>query len=183
MAAWRQWAVKAGVALGLAIVLGIGLPIVLLGIHGSDDGFRGVGRVVRQTLPAVVLVTTSSLYVSTLCSSGIRAMVFALPAIVGTLLLFLSVYGPVSVAVYRRLVTWGGRPSREVFLSYLTAQRVAVLVLGASLVMLLLCYALDNHRTADRHIRRILSQAAGIAGLLALGVCALVGITIYYLWP
>jgi hypothetical protein len=182
MAAWRQWAMKAGITLALAIVLGIGLPTVLLGIHGSGDGFRGAGRVVRETLPVVIVLTTSSLYVSSLCSSGIRAMVFSLPAPVGTLFLFLSVYVPVNDVVYRRLMERDARPSREIFLSYVTAQRAAVLLLAASLVALLLRYGLDNHRTGDRQFKRILTQAAGIAGLLTLGVCLLTGVTILFFW-
>lgn len=180
MATWRQWVVKAGTTLGLAVVLGMGLPMVLMAIHGLDEGFRGATRVVRETLPAVVLLTASSLYVSSLCTSGIRAMILSLPAIVGTLFLFLTVSLAVDRAVFLAFTSRGARVSRGLFVAHAASQRTVMLLLAAGLVALLLRYALINHRSAERNSSRILRQVAGIAGLLTFGVLLLAGVTIFY---
>lgn len=71
IAAWRQFAVKTAVALGLSLVLCYSLPLALS---------RGDFPLKHHAL-AVMLLTLGSLAVSSRCSSGLQAIVLAGPAI------------------------------------------------------------------------------------------------------
>ena len=77
-AAWRQWAVKAGVAIGLALLLGGALPVVLNLIHigGLDSRATDIGR---GTMVVVVLITVSSLYVASRLRNGIKPVTSGRP--------------------------------------------------------------------------------------------------------
>jgi len=65
-----QWLIKTGVALGITLVIGIGLPKLLTQLPSL--------AVVRQDLGwgvvcAAVLVTVSGVYASSLCRTSVRA--------------------------------------------------------------------------------------------------------------
>lgn len=85
IAAWKQWVVKAGVALTLAVLLTFGLPLLLTrdGL-GMSPWFAGM----------VVFLTAGSLYVSSLSDSGAKAFVVSIPVmLVVTLLVFRLAFG------------------------------------------------------------------------------------------
>ena len=136
VAAWQQWMVKAGVTLGLALLLAIGLPM-LFAIDGPQLNPVYIG--------IVVVLATGSLYVSSLCSSGLRTLTVSGPAI---LLVFLPL---------GRFI----RPYGYVLMSPMDA-----LVL-AGLLVLSLRFAFENHRSAERNLRRVgwqvLVMATGLA--------------------
>ena len=90
VAAWQQWLVKAGTVLALAFAFGIGLPALLIYIDPSASEFRDAVTVWRQTTILIVLLTTGSLYVSSLSTSGLRALVVSFPAIFVTAVLVTS---------------------------------------------------------------------------------------------
>jgi hypothetical protein len=139
VAAWQQWLVKAGVAIGLATLLGSGLPIVL-GFDGNpfDPSYLG----------AIVTVVIASLYVSTLCSSGLRT---------------LTVSGPAILVVFLPLGRLIGSIDADLRSPY------GVLVL-AGLLLLALRFAFENHRSAERDLKRVGRQLLVMAAvpLLAL---------------
>jgi hypothetical protein len=70
LAAWKQWAIKLGIALCLALLLALGLPALLapeaLGIPAWIVG-------------AVIFLTAGSLYVSSLCDGAVWAFTIAAP--------------------------------------------------------------------------------------------------------
>jgi hypothetical protein len=137
VAAWQQWIVKAGVTLGLALLLAIGLPM-LLAIDGPQLNPVYAGL--------IVVLVTASLYVSSLCSSGLRT---------------LTVSGPAILLVFFPLGRFG-RPADTLLMSSFEG------LLLASLLVLALRFAFENHRSAERNFKRVGLQLLGMAAVLAL---------------
>ena len=86
VAAWQQWIVKVGTALTLGLVFGVGVPILLNSVSPGSDHVDA-GALWRQNAKIVVLLTALSLYVSSLSTSGVRAMVAAFPMAIAVLAL------------------------------------------------------------------------------------------------
>ena len=137
VAAWQQWIVKAGVTLGLALVLAIGVPL-LFAIDGPlfNPGLIGV----------LVVLVTASLYVSSLCSSGLRTLTVSGPAI-------LLVFFPLGRFI---------RPSAALGIWSFEG------LLLAGLLLLALLFAFENHRSAERNFKRVGRQVLVLATVLAL---------------
>jgi hypothetical protein len=143
MAAWRQWFVKAGTALGLAAVLSLGLPVLLGGGGVAFNAwYSGV----------IVFLTAGSLYVSSLCRSGLRALIVS-----AALLLAASMIVP-------RIAPADARPAAALFG-----------VPAAAVVILMLWFAFENHRLAGQSTVRVVRQAMWIGGCLGVGA-AVVGL-------
>ena len=138
MDSWKQWVVKAGTALGLALLLAVGLP--LISSHEPASLQNSLGWYVC----AIVMVTTASLYVSSLSSSGIRALLVAVPV---SFLLIAST-------------------------AYLTGRRTPLsplpVLLFAGVVTVALYLAWLNHRSSERSAGRLGLQVGVMAGCLAL---------------
>lgn len=147
VASWKQWTIKTGVVFGLVFLLGILLPAIVMGM--------AVFRHPRASLQFggfILLVTTISLYVSSLSTSGVRAMVLTLPATVG----FVSFFH-----VARTRIT--PLVSQDAGLG-------AVVVLFAGFIALALRYAYVNHRSVERSARRALTQTATLAAYLVIAL-------------
>src|SRR5205823_4420635 len=86
----------------------------------------------------VVLLTTSSLYISSVCHSSFRALLLSLPTL-GLPLALLSV-----------------RPS----------SRLLALLVATGFVALLFRFALVNHRLADQSLQRVGTQLLTIVALV-----------------
>ena len=83
IAARTQWAVKVATTLSLALVLGVGVPVLVSFLFSYSEGPTGWHpRRVKETLAAAVLLTSCSLYVSSLSSSAVRAMVNSIPVVI-----------------------------------------------------------------------------------------------------
>jgi hypothetical protein len=177
MPMWKQWAVKVGVVLGLAVVLGAGLPWLVDRVSLSQET-RPFGFYAAFGVAGIVgLLTTCSLYISSLCSSGVRAMVLSFPAMLGAV-------------VFLRTVTWAwlgvsqmiGLSSVGLLRGYVprdAAARAAaalLVVLGTALIVLLLGLAYRNHCSADRNAARVIRQAILIAAFLTAGVVLLMNV-------
>jgi len=137
VAAWQQWIVKAAVTLGLAMLLAIGLPM-LFAIDGPQLNPVYVG--------VIVVLVTASLYVSSLCSSGLRTLTVSGPAI-------LLVFFPLGRFI---------RPFDALVMSSFEG------LLLAGLLVLALRFAFENHRSAERNFRRVGRQVLLMATGLAL---------------
>jgi len=87
MAAWKQWSVKAGTVLVLAAVLSFAIPALLA--SGSVSFNPGHAA-------AILFLAAGSLYVSSLCRSGLRALIVS-----GSLTLALALASQYFFAVYR----------------------------------------------------------------------------------
>lgn len=152
MAMAKQWAVKSGVVVGLAVLLAIGLPILLgyIGLPAEDL------RINPWYLGMVVIVAAGSLYVSSLCSSGLRALLMSPPVFLAVLVLF-NVLGP-AIQFYAP----------------------PMLGLATVFVVLVLRFGLVNHRSSERGAARIWRQVIWMAGSLALGVVIFAGAVSYF---
>jgi hypothetical protein len=165
MATWRQWVVKAAMALALAVTLGIGWPDLLAYLHPSADDFHGNA----WSAGAVIALTAGSLYVSSLCTSGVKALLLSLPgsALVVGLLVFLT-----SVSQAQAVV-----PDHH------AAEQLTIwLSLGLALgfLAMLLWFAMRNHRSAEHGISRVWRQAIWMAGYLLMGVSVVSSVLAFY---
>jgi ABC-type transport system involved in multi-copper enzyme maturation permease subunit len=152
-AGWKQWIVKVGVVFGLVFVLGILLPGIAFGPHVLRDT-----RAWMTFAAFITLVTTISVYVSSLSTSGVRAMVMTLPVTLGVVWLFnfltwlasrvLTVQGPRTVPMWR-------------------TDTVAGAAVFTGFVALALWYAYLNHRSAEFRLQRVLLQSGTLAGYVA----------------
>lgn len=160
MAARTQWLIKAGTAIGVAVLLAVAVPATLIDIAGR------LSLVLRGELPGaptaaliVAGVTTCGLFVSSLSSSGIRAIMLAFPFLLGAAWLF----GSIVQAMTRSGLDLGQR----VF-GARVEQWMAVLA-GAIFMALLLSFAAANHRSSERGLPRMAWQI----GCAAAALCAI----------
>jgi hypothetical protein len=137
MAAWRQWIVKAGTALGLAALLSFALPVLLGGGGVFFNAWYG---------GVILFLTAGSLYVSSLCRSGLRALIVSAALMLAASTIQLRI----TASYTRPVVPLFGVPA-------------------AAVVILMLWFAFDNHRLAGHSAVRISRQVLWIAGVLAAG--------------
>jgi hypothetical protein len=168
MSVSRQWALKVGVALSLTALLALGLPALLAYLGPAPDlrwDFRAAYSARPETVVPIVLLTIGSLYVSSLSSSGLRAVLVSLAAAVAVMffLRFLLVSTDVLRAALPRVVRQPDLPVLNV-LTWLP---------GATIVGLILRFALVNHRFADRPASRIATQVVVLGGCLTMAVIVL----------
>jgi hypothetical protein len=138
MAAWQQWVVKVSTALGLAAVVSFGVPILLAGGHVGFSAWHA---------GFILALVAGSLYVSSLCDSGLRALTVSGPLVLSLSLLTMRLMGMLN-----------GPPS------------ALVAVPIAAVIVLTLWFAFENHRLARQGAGRVVQQAAWIVGCLAIGI-------------
>jgi hypothetical protein len=171
VAAGTQWRVKAGVAIALALVLGVGLPALMAWIWNIPGGFR----VWPSAVITLVLLTSVSLYVSSLTTTGIRALLISVAVCAAGMILVSYLV----VLAERLLRGWGMR--RPLAAWWYSSEWVwfAGMSLAAGLIsLLLLNFASMNHGSAERPRVQLRGQVGWIAatavvfavGLALLGV-------------
>ncbi|HKV98172.1 MAG TPA: class A beta-lactamase [Vicinamibacterales bacterium] len=187
MATWKQWLVKTTAVVALSILIGL-VPLVLLLLQGSD---RHIIWLLKSVLPLsqapfiVAGLAIATLYVSSLSSSGVRAVINSILvlAVLGALLPLFTVAetriwtgtggfrgGPLQIAmesVVDRLAP-GGLSQRTSSL-LLSLRNGLALIASLGLALAVVRFALLNHRSAERGARRVVRQAA----TLFLGVLVL----------
>ena len=153
----QQWAVKAGVVLVLALVLGVILPwFVFAPPQLSRASFWPL-------LASIALLTTWSLYISSWCRSGIIALALLLPASAAAMLLARSIdWLVIALLSPRRAVAAYGALTQP------SAVFTLWVIAGTPLAVLLLWFAARNHWTSERKPKTIAVQVAGLAGCLLL---------------
>lgn len=163
LAAWKQWVVKAACAISLALLLGVALPWMLasiLPLGGPGAGGRDQLFNLKVAAPLIVAVTSGSLFVSSLSTTGLGAMVVSVAGFLGVATLFSAVAYTLDRAF--PALFWGGGP----FLSRSARGQVALtLIAGVTAVALWLAFR--NHRTADRSWRSTARQVACLLALIA----------------
>jgi hypothetical protein len=172
MPARAQWMVKAGTAVGVAALFGLGVPALLSSLTRSEVqplSTAGVGL-------SLILLTVVSLYVSSLCASGVRALMWSLPVGFGVMLAFVS--SRVSVRLgfdpfffLNYSYSWGlpGFVTLGTRLHLLlTLLIVLAVAMYAGALGLLLRFARANHTSSERSPRRIVNQMARLGAYLAL---------------
>ena len=164
MATAKQWAVKAGVALGLTLSLAVGLPFLLASLSPTAGGLR----VNFSFVGTLFILTVGSLYVSSLCTSGVKALLLSLP---GSALIF----GLVS------FFTWVSQAQAVVRVRH-AAELSMWLSLGLAVgfLAMLLWFAMRNHRSGERGVSRVWPQAIWMAGYLLMGVSVVFSVLAFY---
>jgi len=124
VAAWKQWAVKVAVIAALSVIVTVVLPVLLF-----DERTRALlFRLEPGIAVGVMVLATGSLYISSLCANGLRALVISVAAVFTTVLV-VSLASDVSpIAAFLQ-------------------QQYASTTLGAVASMLFTWRALANHRT------------------------------------
>jgi len=182
IAAWKQWAVKLAVILGLAAALAIVLP-GLASLFGPNDIVRVPVRV--WTVAALVL-TSASLYVSSLNNSGVRAMAFSVPTIFLAFTAFNLVRATVSRLTDLAFGTGADvlrRLPRGTWTAWATTNEYLWSVLAVGLAALFVAFAFANHRSVERSAARIWPQAAWLATFLMFGIAVSNVVRLFYFTP
>jgi hypothetical protein len=168
MAVAKQWVVKVGVVFASAIVLAIGLPLMLLTLGGSIN----VRPFMEWQTPLilVMLLASGSLYISSLCRSGLWALVMSLPAFVGSALFVQLSLGWLAEVSFAAVTSLTGKPIPRfrAFFSY--PPRALSYLLIAGVIALALRFAFINHCSADRPAKRVWAQAILMATFVAAGI-------------
>src|SRR5438445_4674956 len=155
--ALQQWIVKVGVTLGLALLLGVGLPLLLIQVT-PHEAFRAI-RMSGDLAVLIVLVTASSLYLSSLSSSGVQAMAWSVPIGMAVVLFIqtgsvalrwvtLQLAGPFMADIVTGAVAPVGVDPPDV---------VRFVARGSLLTLapLLLWFGFVNHTASEQSVRRI----------------------------
>jgi hypothetical protein len=151
---WQQWAVKVGTVFGLAILLAIGVPMLLAYLLWTIE-LPNVGQMVVLAM----VTTAASLFVSSLCATGVRAAMASLAGIPLVLWLAVSLVFWLSPAPLDHAF-WRGREGPW-------------LALASIVVLLLVAFAFVNHRPDPPVASRIWRQTVSLAALIGVGLFAI----------
>jgi hypothetical protein len=185
MSARTQWMVKAGTAVGVTVVLGLGLPALLSSLTRPAVTAAGVQPAGAGL--SLILLTVVSLYVSSLCASGLRALMWSLSVAVGLLLAFVTSrvnFRPGFDPFFYFNYSWGQSAfltldTRLILLLLLLI--VLSLVLYAGALGLLLRFARANHTSSERGPGRIGNQMVRLGAFLALVMSLWFGVSQIFL--
>jgi hypothetical protein len=168
MASSIQWLVKIGVALALTTVLAIGLPLAMgtLAHRGPLPSSPFFLSPVVDV--AVLFVTVGSLYVSSVATSGVKAVMAAV-FVAALAMPLVSITGSVLALAVRIGVRAVRRQPGVVVANHAHGQvwlsaTAAALFFGFCALLLVLGGA--NHRSSLRGARRTLRQATVLAAYL-----------------
>ena len=172
-AARTQWTVKAVTTLSLALVLGVGVPILVSLLFSYSEGLPWRPRRVKETLAVAVLLTSCGLYVSSLSASAVKAMVNSIPVVIaGTV--FKTIVGATVMAIGHRYIAGPFGEHRivnaELMRSFQTDSAAFYTWLAVPIAGLFLWFAFTNHRSTERRAARAALQ---VAALVITAVCGL----------
>ena len=166
----------------LALLLGVGLPVLLIQLT-PHDGFRAI-RMSADLTVLIVLLTASSVYISSLSSSGVRAMVLSLP--IGMAVAYfvqmvsralrwvtLQLAGPLMADIVTGAIAPSSVDPADVVI-------FAARAFSLTLAPLLLWFGFVNHTSPERTVRRIFQQVASIAFLITTGIVLVAGVLAFY---
>ena len=174
MAGWKQWVLKTAVAVGVALTMTLGLPALLLSISASQE--MGLGPLASALIGwAVIPVVVTSLYVSSVSSNGLRALLIAVPAVL-VMVAFTIVYA----ARWYWWLSQGWGPRSWMYgqpgifgvsgLLSMALLDVLAIVMYAGALGMLLRYTMTNHQSAEDGTRRLWKQIASLTAFLAIGL-------------
>ena len=161
MSASRQWAIKTAVALVVALAIAIGLPAMLVLAGGPAGALRGELPQPLMGAALIVMVTTCSLYVSSLSSSGVRALAAAFAFVMATFVL-LEFVGREMVRRFSHSITDVDGP--------------AIILTSVTFTAILMAFAAANHRTSSWTARRVVWQLACAAAVIVVGFPLIVAV-------
>ena len=118
------------------------------------------------------MLITVGLYVSSLSTSGLQAFLLSSTALLGA-----ALFGRLLIEPLVRAVSALSHPSSGVSpLAAVLRLDQPALLLAAGFIVLVLRFALVNHRSADRPARRVLAQVAWMAGYAAITFVVVTGL-------
>ena len=174
VAASTQWAIKVATVVGLTLLLALGLPAALAVL---DPVARWAFFVNPAMALAVVFLAAAGLYVSSLCRSGLWALVMVVPSAVAALWFANAVLNRVHLATWRTTVRLaaavGEKGLRHVHAITDAIGSAVFLLIAAGFVTLLLRFALSNHRYTAWSPKRVVGQVAILAGIAVAGAVIL----------
>jgi hypothetical protein len=173
VASWKQWAIKVGVVMAIALLLAMGAPELFRSVTHN----RRVVSIQPAVPLAIVLLASAGLYFSSLATSALRALLTAVP--------FVAVFAALANGSVREMGLWLRPLARPVYLfaqaqhyTFKTMElfRAVVmgtpLITGALLALVLIRLGLTNHRSAEhgwaRGRRQILWIAAAVVSAAVL---------------
>jgi hypothetical protein len=148
--AWQQWTAKAGMVFSLSLVLGAGVPALLVSLFLKEEPALG------PVMGIAVVTTAAAMYISSLCATRVQAAVLSLVAIPAGFWLLMALVGAISPSSFDP--------------AFWKAHEGPWLVLFAAVVFLLLRFAFVNHRAEPPAASRIARQALCLAALVGLGI-------------
>ena len=167
MSGRRQWLIKSGTALGLTLLLAFAVPAATMALLPFDPALAGRLNhplLAIATTLALLSLTALSLYVSSLCSSGLWALVLSIPSAFAAALFFMTLGDAVQGTVY----SLAGPPNWRVM------DRAGG-ILVCAVIAVVLRFASANHRSADHGPWRIAAQVAVTAAAMT-AAAALTGL-------
>ena len=160
VAAWKQWLLKCTVAVGLAMLLTLGLPALLNRLLPAPDV-----QFYWEMVLVVLFFSVTGLYVSSISPTGLRAILGTAPAIAAISIGSAAFFQPLTVIV-RDLVLDSGldlvEPRSLTSADAKTAGLLTLLTLSTCLSAVVLTMAFQNYRSAERSGHRLFRQAAVI---------------------
>ena len=176
VAAWKQWTVKVGVALGLAMLLAGLLPACVLKEVSWGTALKGSWLEETAVFAGVAAaLATISLYISSACASSLMAILVSLPIGAG----FLALMAEAHHGYTNLLAALRAHYGRVTFWEGLGDWPPVILLIG--LLVLTLRFALVNHRFAERATGRIWRQLGCLIAYSAL--CAAASFNFYFAYP
>jgi hypothetical protein len=159
--------------LSLTALLAFGLPALLAAISPSTESIDFV----KPASVPIMLLCCAAVFVSSLSTSGMRAILASFPVVTGTVLLVMAVLTPL-MRIFSRVLLPIAQAVEALNVSYsprLNDQLLLWMMAGLGLLLLRLAYT--NHRSAERGVARIRRHAAWIGAyfLGALLILAFVG--------
>ena len=189
VAAWKQWAVKVSTAFALTVVLAIVLPLALERTHPVI----GETPVNWMLVGLSLVLTSSSLYVSSLCTGGLRAALLSMSFVA----VAVPTFRVIASASYRAgssltspllaaaSANWT-RPlvlMTETDIDWWMATRSGLPVAVVSgLIVLALRLAASNHRSAEGGRTRATRQIVALAACTAIGAAIAGAVPPLLLW-
>jgi ABC-type transport system involved in multi-copper enzyme maturation permease subunit len=166
--AWQQWLLKCAVVVALSFLLSFLTTEVLVSLGGLSriQTVRGPGF---GLIGIVLMLTVLSLYVSSLSTSGVKAMATSLPVGLAAMMLGHLVMLTIASSRYRwvdyRLVAHqssSAQLARTQIVAYQHTLDNVFTGMAAGLALLLLVFGYVNHRSVERGFRRLTPQATTI---------------------
>ena len=174
VAFWKQWLIKFTVVWGLAFVVGLVLPIAVLLFKSNEIKNLSLNNgllTVPLFLSASFLTVVITLYISSLCNSGLKALLTALVVNSLVAVAISRMYDFVDHYIRMRR-TWSLRFPGDTYHWEYGLFLIALL----GFVALAFHFSLNNHRYAERGPRRVFQQVATFAAYQTIATICLLTI-------
>jgi len=201
VAFWKQWTIKFVVTWLSALVAGVMLPLLILFLKtdelqkiGSGDFFQVGGVFIVASLGFI----TITLYVSSLCNSGLKALIAAILVNIGVAYMMIQFFDAYSTLLWTdgivgsreilELLPNGSRVQRTMAVPVETGdwwnhwQYWPFLLAIIGLAALAFFLAMRNHRCAERGPGRLLRQITAFAAYEAAAAAAIITFWNWYSW-